>query len=134
MRRNRYCNKKTEWNGMLFDSKLEAKMYSELWAREKAGEILGLERQIKIPLEVNGVKICDWIVDAKYRDVKTYRIHLIDAKGKLMADSSIKFKLAKALFPLCEIDFYPSVKERKAKAVAKGLRTKAKNKLFKGKI
>lgn len=132
--KNKYSNKKTEWNEMIFDSKLEAKMYSELWAREKAGEIIGLERQIKIPLIVNKIKICDWIIDARYADAKTYQEFLRDAKGKLMPEASIKFKLAKALFPHYDIDFYPSVRQRKAKATAKGLRTKVKNKLFKRKI
>lgn len=132
--RNKYSNKKTEWDGMLFDSKLEAKMYSELWARGKAGEIDCLGRQMPIALVVNDIKICDWIVDACYYDKQLDKECWRDAKGRLLADASIKFKLAKALFPNIDIDFYPSVKERKAKATAKGLRTKAINKLLKRKI
>lgn len=47
MRWNKYGSKKTEVDGVTFDSKKEAKRYQELRILEKAGEIKNLQRQVK---------------------------------------------------------------------------------------
>lgn len=47
---NKYNNKKTEVDGILFDSKKEARRYTELRILEKAGEITDLQRQVKYTL------------------------------------------------------------------------------------
>lgn len=49
-RRPKYGNRKTEVDGILFDSAKEAKRYQELAMLEKAGHIRELERQPKFPL------------------------------------------------------------------------------------
>ena len=43
---NKYLNKKTEVDGILFDSRKEAKYYLYLKSLEKAGEICNLRRQV----------------------------------------------------------------------------------------
>lgn len=48
--RIKYYNKKTEVDGVTFDSKREAKRYMELRILEKAGEITDLQRQVKFEL------------------------------------------------------------------------------------
>ena len=61
---NKYGSKKIEVDGIVFDSKKEAKRYSELLLLEKAGEISDLQRQVKYVLipaqyaEVNGKRKC----------------------------------------------------------------------------
>jgi len=47
---SKYGNKKVEVNGILFDSKKEARRYLELTALEAAGEIKNLRRQFKFLL------------------------------------------------------------------------------------
>lgn len=47
---NKYANKKVQLDGIAFDSRKEAKRYAELKLLEKAGEITGLDRQVKFDL------------------------------------------------------------------------------------
>lgn len=47
---NKYGSKKVEVNGIVFDSKKEAKRYQELLLLEKAGTIRDLQRQVKYVL------------------------------------------------------------------------------------
>ena len=47
---NKYGSKKVEVNGIVFDSKKEAKRYQELLLLEKAGAIRNLQRQVKYVL------------------------------------------------------------------------------------
>jgi hypothetical protein len=47
---HKYHSKKVEINGMVFDSKKEAKRFSELSLMEKAGTITDLQTQVKFVL------------------------------------------------------------------------------------
>jgi len=47
---NKYGSKKVEIDGIVFDSKKEAKRFQELSLLEKAGAIQGLQRQVKYVL------------------------------------------------------------------------------------
>lgn len=60
--RNKYNAKKTEIDGIVFDSKAEAKRYAELKLLERAGEITHLQLQPKFELQPKFKK-----------DGKTYR-------------------------------------------------------------
>jgi hypothetical protein len=55
------------------------------------------ERQIRFPLIVNDIKICDYIVDflVRYGDG---RRELVEIKGFLTRDAAIKIKLFRATF------------------------------------
>lgn len=57
----KYKSKKTEVDGILFDSKKEAKRYRELLLMERAGEIQDLRLQYKFVL-----------IPAQYEDVARY--------------------------------------------------------------
>lgn len=90
-RKNKYGNIKAEADGMLFASKAERGRWMDLRLMEKAGEIKELQRQVKYPLEVNGMHICDYIADMVYEkgglvveDVKGYRTEIFKLKKKLM--------------------------------------------------
>lgn len=98
-RSTKYNAKKTEIDGILFDSKREAARYVELKEQEKLGFITGLERQVKFELipaqkRPDGTTergcyyyadFCYWrngkyvVEDVKGYDTETYRI-----KRKLM--------------------------------------------------
>lgn len=89
---NKYGAKKTEYNGLKYDSKFEARIAQELDSRKEAGEFVEIERQYRIPLYVylpGGEKaklftyVCDFrclkpdgsylLVEAKGVVTETYR-------------------------------------------------------------
>lgn len=89
----KYGNVVTTYLEERFDSKKEARRYQELLLMQRAGEIWNLKRQVRYPLEVNGIKICTYVSDFEYdthgghvtEDVKGYsgnRVYII--KRKLM--------------------------------------------------
>ena len=49
-RRNKYGNRKTEVDGITFDSRKEAKRYAELCMLEKVGLIQDLQRQVRFEI------------------------------------------------------------------------------------
>ena len=105
-KRNKYGNRRTEVDGIMFHSAKEAKRYTELKLMEKAGAIRGLRLQVPFDLEVNGVKICRYVADFVYEE----QIHgekifsrglwgtvIEDVKGKRTDVYRIKAKLMKAI-------------------------------------
>lgn len=96
---NKFNAQKTEVDGIVFDSKKEAKRYQELKLLERAGEIIHLELQPVFDCVVNGHKVCKYKADFQYfehewivEDVKGYK------KGSAYAHYRTKVKLVKALF------------------------------------
>lgn len=90
-RKSKYGNIKAEADGLTFASKAERGRWMDLRLMEKAGEVKELKRQIRYPLEVNGMHICDYIADMVYEknglvveDVKGYRTEIYRLKKKLM--------------------------------------------------
>ena len=75
----------TTVDGILFDSRLEARAWQDLKMREKAGEIRGLRRQVKFSLfagggEHIGVYKADFVFDEKAPD-GTFKRVVADAKS-----------------------------------------------------
>ena len=109
---NKYYNKKCEINGIVFDSRKEARRYQELLLLERAGVIKSLQRQVKyvlIPAQYesferygkNGQELtpgkkliereCAYVADFVYvEDGKTV---IEDTKGMKTKDYIIKRKL-----------------------------------------
>lgn len=90
-RKSKYGNIKAEADGMLFASKRERGRWMDLRMLEKAGQIKNLQRQVVYPLDVNGVKVCDYIADFVYErdgviveDAKGYKTDVYKIKAKLM--------------------------------------------------
>lgn len=77
---------------------LEARFAQDLDFRLKAKDILGWERQIRIPLAVNGVKICIYILDFKVIE-KDGSTTWIECKGFWTDVAKLKTKLFQALYP-----------------------------------
>ena len=107
----KYFNKKTEVDGIIFDSAKEARRYEDLSERQYAGDIRDLRRQVRYDLVVNGVKIGFYKADFVYVDGETGQTIVEDVKparrrdrsGRLVRAPSnwtvyrIKKKLMKAL-------------------------------------
>ena len=99
---SKYRNKKTEYDGITFDSKKEAARYAELKLLERAGEIKLLERQKKfvlIPAQRQDGKLiereCAYKADFTYleRQGAEWVAVVEDVKGKRTDTYKIKRKL-----------------------------------------
>lgn len=114
---NKYYNKKCTVNGIVFDSRKEARRYQELLLLEKAGIITGLVRQKEfelIPAQYveyprfgkdgkrlkNGKKLlersCNYIADFAY--VENCEPVVEDTKGIKTKDYIIKRKLMLSVY------------------------------------
>ena len=69
MKRPKYGNRKVTVGDITFDSAKDAKRWGELQSMVKAGEIRNLERQVRFPIVVNGVKVCTYIADFTYEEL-----------------------------------------------------------------
>jgi len=95
-RRSKYNSSKCVYNGVKYDSAGEAAYAQKLDLLTKAGEILGYERQVKIPLRVNGQLICTYIADfIVYKKDGKKEIH--EFKGYMTREFKIKWRLLNAL-------------------------------------
>ncbi len=112
---SKYHNSKTEVDGIMFDSKKEAKYYLYLKQLEKEGKIKDLRRQVSFELvpavwcdEVKHLKTKDKIVrrqvqrpityvaDFVYTDTSDGSTQVIDAKGLRLDVYLIKKKMMRA--------------------------------------
>lgn len=97
--KNKYHSKKAVVNGIVFDSKKEARRYIELKMLERQGEISDLNRQVKfnlIPTQKQGKKTveraCDYYADFVYRR-RDGCVIVEDTKGVKTPEYIIKRKL-----------------------------------------
>jgi hypothetical protein len=95
---SKYKSKKTVVNGIVFDSRREAKRYSELLMLERAGVIKNLELQKSFELipsqEINGKVVerpCKYIADFVYEE--NGKTVVEDTKGMRTDKYIIKRKL-----------------------------------------
>lgn len=98
---SKYRNVKTEVAGIVFDSKREAKRWTELLWLEKTGVISALERQRSFTLTVAGHKICRYVADFVYLENGKQIVE--DSKGAQTPVFKLKAKLFRALFPDLEL-------------------------------
>lgn len=59
---------------MTFDSTGEYVRYGELSLLERAGEIKNLQRQVRIPCIINGIKVFTYVADFVYLDTTGEKI------------------------------------------------------------
>ena len=76
-KRTRHGNQRTEYQGMMFDSKHELRVYKDLELQRAAGQIRGLVRQVSMPIAGSRrrIRIDFMIVE------NDGRIRWLDAKG-----------------------------------------------------
>jgi hypothetical protein len=67
-RRSKYGNIAVYEGGLRFDSKREHARWRDLQLLLKAGRIRKLRRQVRYPLEVEGVLICTYVADFVYEE------------------------------------------------------------------
>lgn len=88
-------NRKTEVDGIVFDSQLEANRYCELKLLKESGEINGFGRQPSFVLDEGGTRYRpDFIVCGK-----DGQIHVEDAKGHETAVFRMKQRQWNAVYP-----------------------------------
>lgn len=96
----KYYAKRTEYNGISFDSAKEARHYAELDLLQKAGEISDLQRQVKYELiptqrdpETKKVieRPCSYYADFVYKD-KNGETVVEDVKSKATQTPQYKIK------------------------------------------
>ena len=88
----KYHNKKTQIDGITFDSKKEAERYRRLKTYEKNGIVHNIDIQVGYNIEVNGKLICKYIADFVYtkdgqtivEDCKGVKTPVYNLKKKLM--------------------------------------------------
>jgi len=95
---SKYRNKKTEVDGILFDSRKEALRYKELRLLEKAGEIRGLTLQKRYDFEISGIKLGFYKADFVYNEGS--RAVVEDVKGVKTPVYRLKKKLMKAIYDI----------------------------------
>lgn len=85
---SKYGNKKTEVDGIVFDSKREAKHWIELKSMQQRGEIFNLRRQVKFEL-IPAVRL-----DGRMRPATKYVADFVytDKDGKEVVADSKGFK------------------------------------------
>ena len=92
----KFGNVKTEVDGVLFDSKKEARRYVELKLMVRAGLIRDLECQPKFPICVNNVTVSKYIADFQY--IENGQTIVEDVKGVQTPIFRLKAKLVKAIY------------------------------------
>lgn len=94
---NKYGNTKCNFEGYIYDSKLEADYAQELSLRKKAGDILEWERQFKVSIDINGYHICNYYVDFRVLE-KDESYTLTELKGMETDVWRMKRKLLEAIW------------------------------------
>ena len=84
--------KKTEYNGISYDSKFESSVAYELDMRLKAKEIAKVEPHYRIPIVVNGYKVWDYICDFKVTH-NDGSIEWVESKGKFFEPALTKCRV-----------------------------------------
>jgi hypothetical protein len=94
---SKYHNRTNDYGGEIYHSIKEAGYAAELDLRVKAHDIRSWERQIRIPLDVRGYHICNYIIDfvVTHNDgIKEY----VEVKGFETDIWRLKWKLFCALY------------------------------------
>lgn len=100
---SKYRARKTEVDGIIFDSAAEARRYGELKLLERAGQISMLTLQPSFDCVVNGTLICKYRADFEYMDHNGERLTVEDVKSPITAKNPvyrIKKKLVEALYQI----------------------------------
>lgn len=100
-KKNKYKAVKIDFKGIRFDSKLEARVFEDLEFQRLSGHLIEIKRQVKIPLEVNGVLICTYYCDFRVID-KHGQVKYVEAKGMVLPVYALKKKLFLALLPFID--------------------------------
>lgn len=98
-KRSKYGNTRVVIDGRRFDSIKEADRYQELRLLERSGQISGLECQVRYPITVAGIEVCEYRADFVYADL-TGAVHVEDVKSKATRGIAV-YRLKKRLMLAC---------------------------------
>lgn len=100
-RRNKYNAQKTSYKGVMYDSKLEARVAYriDLMMERGAGaeKVASVERQVAFSFDHNGTHICKYVCDFVLTFADGHK-EWWDAKGVEMREGRIKSKLMLAFY------------------------------------
>lgn len=97
-KKSKYGNKKTEVDGIKFDSIREAKRYKVLKLLQKVGKIAFLRLQVEYELNEGGTHSLVYIADFVYVETETGKEIVEDAKGMRTAVYRKKCRLMKKIY------------------------------------
>ena len=100
VKKSKYGNRKTEYNGIQFDSQKECSRYKQLLLQQKAGHIAFLELQVRFDLTANGEKIGVYISDFTYILTETGEKVVEDVKSEMTRKLPV-YRLKKKLMAAC---------------------------------
>ena len=95
-KKGKYHNVRQEYNGVIYDSKLEAKYAQELDFRIDAGQVVKWERQVKLELKVYGNHVTNYFIDFKVYNADG-TIEYVECKGMKLPLWIMKWQLLLAL-------------------------------------
>ena len=104
MKPTKYRARKVTVDGVTFDSQGEYARWCELKALEKMGALERLDRQVRLPLVIDGAKVGTWIADFRY--FQNNRTVFEDYKSRFTAklpEWRFKEKVIRALYRNAEI-------------------------------
>ena len=95
LKESKYHNKKVTVDGITFDSIKEANRWQELKLMERAGEIVGLNRQVRIEIipKTKLYRACFYVCDYVYFDKREGKTVYEDSKGMKTKEYLLKRKL-----------------------------------------
>ena len=96
-RRSKYRNQRTPYNGRMYDSKAEAKYAYQLDLRRRAGDIQCWKPKPRIPLVVNGRRVCVHVPDFEITHMDG-AVELVELKGPETQVWKLKRKLLEATY------------------------------------
>ena len=108
-KRSKFGNIRTVYNNFTFDSKHEARYARDLDLRLKAKDVKSYEKQVKFPVIINEIKICDYIADFVVEHTDG-RQEVIDCKGMLTDVYRLKKKLVEAIYKVKIVEVYNKYK------------------------
>jgi hypothetical protein len=105
--KSKYGNKKTEVDGIVFDSIKESGRYIQLRYLKNAGKIKDLMLQVPFELSVNGEKVAYYVADFQYYDVETGQTIVEDVKSshtRKLPVYRLKKKLMKSIYNITIVE------------------------------
>lgn len=99
-KRNKYNAVKTMYNGVMYDSKLEARVAHRIDLMKKAAgkeRVADVERQVAFSFDYNKIHICKYVCDFVITFADGHKEYW-DAKGVEMREGRIKSKLMLAFY------------------------------------
>lgn len=100
---NKYRNKRTEVDGIKFDSVREANRYGELKLLQLAKKVRDLQMHVRFKLDVRDIEITIYEADFVYIDVRTGKKIVEDVKPQFRTERARKAYHATAAYRIFAI-------------------------------